>query len=566
MAFPNISITGLSTLGSSSPLFVWDVMGQVADSLTLTRGNHLIKLGTDWTHVRVDFENFNYLAGSFSFSGEHSGLGLASAAAGRLAWADFLLDQADTVILGNVQLQQGFSPGSFARLRQWRWDSYITDDWKIAPKLTLNIGLRYEYDSVWQDIRGGSPNLNLATGTLFPPPGVKGDLYEPVRDMFGPRVGLAWRPFGGTTSVIRAGYGLYYNHNMVNQIAPQLALNPPFSSNIKQLNPAGSPLVDMHNADLASSIVGYGEELGIPRNFKLGDVHQWILSIQKALPGNMMMEVSYVGSKSSHFDRTTEYNMYIPGTLVRPNPTLGPVEFLTTDASGTYEGLLTKLEKRASAGLTFMQTYTWSHTLFDSLACCGAQRPSNPFNMRAEKGNAETDQRHRATSSVLYAVPWYKTRHDAVGKILGGWQINGIMIIETGLPMHPIQSIAPFDDGCPRCTSRRPDRIRDGNLSGDQRSVSRWFDTSAFVFAAGHYGNSGRNILRAPGLFSTDLSLFKNIPFRETNNLQIRWEAYNATNTPPFQFPTLDISSANFGRITSAGDGRVMQVGLRLQF
>jgi hypothetical protein len=321
----------------------------------------------------------------------------------------------------------------------------------------------------------------------------------------------------------------------------------------------------MSNADQAATIVGRGELLGIPLDYGVGDVHQWNVNIQHSLGRSSVFEIGYVGSKSSHFDRPRTFNSIPLGQTQRPRPELGAVEFLTLDASGSYHGMLAKFERRLESGFTFLQTYTWSHTLFDSLACCGAQRHNNPLDLKSEKGNAETDQRHRSTSAWLYELPWLRASRGVQGLLLGNWQANGVLVLESGLPMHPTQSLAPVNDGCPRCT-RRPDRLRDGNLPAEERTLQRWFDTGAFALALGHYGSSGRNILRAPGLVSIDLSLFKNFPIAEGKLLQFRWEMYNATNTPPFNPPTLDISSGNFGRITSAGLGREMQFGVRYQF
>ncbi|HZO53829.1 MAG TPA: hypothetical protein VFB63_14025, partial [Bryobacteraceae bacterium] len=224
-----------------------------------------------------------------------------------------------------------------------------------------------------------------------------------------------------------------------------------------------------------------------------------------------------------------------------------------------------KAEKRMAQGITFLQTYTWSKTMFDSFACCGAQRHNNPYAWKLEKGLAESDQRHRATTAFLWELPFYRGKRDLRGQLLGGWQLNGSLNLETGLPMHPTQSVAPIDDGCPRC-NRRPDRLSDGNLDSSQRTLQKWFDTSAFLLARGHYGNSGRNVLFAPGLTNLDFAVFKNFPIGERKEIQFRWENYNFTNTPAFNPPTLEISSGNFGRITSAGLGREMQFGLRFQF
>jgi hypothetical protein len=165
----------------------------------------------------------------------------------------------------------------------------------------------------------------------------------------------------------------------------------------------------------------------------------------------------------------------------------------------------------------------------------------------------------------LYELPFFAERRSFIGQLFGGWQLNGVLTLETGMPMHPTQNLKPIDDGCPRC-NHRPDRIADGRLEAEERTLQRWFDTSAFLTARGHYGNSGRNILTAPGLVNVDFAVFKNFPITETKSIQFRWENYNFTNTPPFNPPTLEISSGNFGRITSAGLGREMQFALRFQF
>jgi hypothetical protein len=309
------------------------------------------------------------------------------------------------------------------------------------------------------------------------------------------------------------------------------------------------------------------EVLAFPLDYRPGYAQQWTFNVQRALPQSIMVEIGYVGSKSTHFDRPREFNAInaLAGQTQRPLPQWGTIELITTDTSGSYHGLLTKVEKRFSQGFTILGTYTLSKTIFDSFAGNGAQRHNNPFDLASEKGLAETDQRHRATAAWLYELPFFRTQRGFVGLALGGWQVNGVLVMETGLPIHPTQSIQPVADGCTRCT-RRPDRIADGRLPGSERTLSRWFDTSAFQIAVGHYGNSGRNILTQPGLVNLDFSVFKNVRVTEGSEFQFRWEMYNATNTPPFNAPGLSIGSGNFGRITSAGLPREMQFGLRFQF
>jgi hypothetical protein len=228
-----------------------------------------------------------------------------------------------------------------------------------------------------------------------------------------------------------------------------------------------------------------------------------------------------------------------------------------------------KLERDFANGFTLLQTYTWSKTLFDSLACCGAVRPNSPYDRGLERGLAETDVRHRATTAFLYELPWLRGRRGFLGQVLGNWQVNGVVVLESGLPINPTQTIKPVEDGCPRC-AHRPDRIADGRLDRSERTLDRFFDTSAFRLVpqgSGRYGNAGRNILTAPGQVNIDFSVFKNFPINERRQrIQFRWESYNFTNTPAFLAPNTDIQSGDFGRIRSAEAGRIMQFGLRWEF
>jgi hypothetical protein len=566
---PSMAITGVSGLGTTDINTIWDESRQASNQLSLTHGRHSIKIGSEYTQLRLDRRTVTFVKGAFNFSGIHTGLtpGLSAVDRGRLAWADFLLDAPQQVRLGfNDQLPPGEDPGTFPQTRFWRFHNYIADDVKLTPKLTMNIGLRYESHSGITDKHGQSRNMDFDTLTLFPAPGQSGPLNEPSKRLFAPRIGFAWRPFDGNTTVVRLGYGIFYNVNMMNMFVPALAANPPNNLSINELNSAGNVVIRMRNANQAAALAIGSEINTADRKRGVGDVQQWNLNIQRMMPASVLIEIGYVGSKSAHFDSPRTVNPFRPGTMQRVYPQWpGPIENISLDAAGNYHGLLTKAEKRMAKGITFIQTYTFSKTMFDSFACCGAQRHNNPHAWNLEKGLAESDQRHRATTAFLWDLPFYQGRRNLIGQILGGWQLNGVLIMETGMPMHPTQALKPVDDGCPRC-NHRPDRIADGRLDGDQRTLARWFDTNAFVSARGQYGNSGRNILNAPGLVNLDFAVFKNFPISETKEIQFRWENYNFTNTPAFNPPTLEVSSALFGRITSAGLGREMQFALRFQF
>ena len=564
-----ISVTGCCGFGASEVNNIWDESRMVADHVSFIKGNHNIKMGMEFNLVRTARRTIRFTNGSFSFNGVHSGVG----------FADFLLDQPQLVRLGNIP---GESSGTFPDMRYWRFHPYIQDEWKLTPNLTMNIGVRWEYNSPFRDKRGESRNLDLGTGQLFPAPGMTADLNTVSKNNWAPRFGIAWRPFGGTDFVIRTGYGIFYNVNMINNFVPILAANPPGSLRIEETSLARRPIITMATADQAQSLISISSVSGAATDHTVGFVQQWNFNIQKSLPWDLVAEVGYSGSKSDHFDLPAEYNAFLPSTIGTANPirrytNLSSIEIHDSGASGNYHGLLTKLERRFSGGLTFLQTYTWAYAMFDFRACCGAERPNNPHDRRtAGRGRGDFDITHRATTAFLWELPFGRSMTGAAKHIVGGWQVNGVLVLATGLPIHPTQGRTDPTpgDGCPRCT-RRPNRIADGNLSGSQRTLDRWFDTDAFVFASpenqqllnlGLYGNSGRSILEEPGRTSLDFSIFKNFQITERHRIQFRWEMYNATNTPPFRTPQRNIQSGNFGRITSALNGREMQVGLRWQF
>ena len=567
----SISVTGCCGIGASDVNQIWDESRSIFQSVSFIKGDHSIKAGLEYNLVRTSRRTIQFANGSFQFNGIHSGHG----------WSDFLLDNPNRVTLGNIPGKP--NAGTYPDFEYWRLHPYIQDEWKVTPNLTLNLGIRWEYNSPFVDDRGESRNFDMATGQLFPAPGAaRVPLNVVSKNNWAPRFGIAWRPTGGTDFVIRTGYGIFYNVNMINNFVPHLAANPPGTANIQEIAPPRRPIITMATADRASSENFLARIRAAQVEETVGVVQQWNINIQKSLPWDLVAEIGYSGSKSDHFDLPAEYNAYLPNTIGTANPVrrwagFGSIEVHDSSASGSYHGLLTKLERRFSGGLTFLQTYTWAKAMFDFRACCGAQRPNNPHDRRtAERGRGDFDITHRATTAFLWELPFAKNLTGPAKHILDGWQVNGTLLLATGLPIHPHQGrVDPTPgDGCPNCT-RRPFRIGDGNLSGGARTLDRWFDTSAFMLATpesrillgkGMYGDTGRSILEEPGRTSFDFSIFKNIDISERHSIQLRWEMYNATNTPPFLTPQMYILSGNFGRVTSALESREMQMGLRWNF
>ncbi|MGH9660588.1 MAG: carboxypeptidase regulatory-like domain-containing protein, partial [Bryobacteraceae bacterium] len=299
---PAVSVTGVSGIGNTVPNTIWDESRRVANTLSFVKGGHSVKIGAEYFHLLLRRETYQFVTGNFIFTGIHSGQGLTTAIRETTAWADFLLDQPSQVRTAHSEVT-GFKPGQFTRLFGWRSHNFITDDWKATSRLTLNLGLRYEYNSVLRDIRGGTRNFDFGTQKLFPEPGVTGPLYNPDYNNFAPRIGLAFRPFRDNQTVVRMSYGLFYNVNMLNNLT-ESSKNFPFQAGINELNNPGTVRIRMSNAIAGVNIAANTPEvLALPLDYTVGDVHQWTFNVQRSLPRQMVVEIGYVGSKSSHFDR-----------------------------------------------------------------------------------------------------------------------------------------------------------------------------------------------------------------------------------------------------------------------
>jgi hypothetical protein len=324
IGLPSIGLGGsVSGLGTIDINIIWDESRQLSDQITFTKGKHSVKIGSEFTLLRLDRRTISFVRGAFDFTGIHAGTapGIAGNERGRLAWADFLLDQPQQVRLGFTdKLPPGADPGTFPRTRFWRSHTYITDDVKLAPKLTMNVGVRYEFNSAITDIGGQSRNFDFTKQELFPAVLTKGPLNDPSKRLFAPRIGFAWRPFGGNNTVVRTGYGVFYNVNMMNMFVPALAANPPNNLNINELNSAGVVRIRMRTADQAAALNINSEINSADTKRGVGDVQQWNFNIQRMLPKAVLVEVGYMGSKSAHFDSPRTVNPYVQGTTRRIYP------------------------------------------------------------------------------------------------------------------------------------------------------------------------------------------------------------------------------------------------------
>jgi hypothetical protein len=409
-----------------------------------------------------------------------------------------------------------------------------------------------------------------------------------------PRLGLAYQIAPRT--VVRAGYGIFRTYFEPFGDAQFLIGNPPFAYTVtltasKTAPPfllsAGAPagLLSINNAAGGLQFSSY------ERNPHRAYAQQWNFNIQQQLGGSWLFEIGYSGERGVHLLNRIDGNFSppgpgnvnakrifqsaaIPGTSVLASP-LGPVYRHLFNGNSDYQALVTKLEKRLSSGLTILTSFTWSKTIGDTCSDsadgnalnCGFQ---NPLNMRAEKALDNQDMRYRYVTSLLYEIPvgrgrrWASSMPGVLDALIGGWGMGGIFTAHSGLPYSIVVSGNPANTGTVNEVNRP-------NLVGDPfagaRSLNADFNQAAFApNGLYQYGNLGRNTMDQRGSVNLDFIALKNFRIAERVKLEFRFEAFNATNTPPFNVPNATVGTAGFGAITGAGTPRNLQFGLKLVF
>jgi hypothetical protein len=589
-AMTTIFISQFAGLGEGSfiPLVKINNNYQFSDMVSWTKGIHTLRFGTDLVRRQINtFDSPNPL-GQFNFVGQFTnrGVGVPTAGTGS-AMADFLLGAPATV---TYTIINGLSGD-----RRWEWGSYVQDDVRLTKRLTLNLGLRYDLYTPNVEVADRLANFVPSLNDMFVAgsPQLHGSRAGVVTDRnnFAPRFGFAYQATGRT--VVRGGFGVFYASEDVGG-DPRLAANPPFIGN-PQFNAdftkfnAARKISDGLPPDRPLRVPSKGPGLHNPIRYRPFDnripyTEQWNFNVQRELPGNMVATAGYVGSKGNKLALFFNLNQARPGPgqvdTRRPFPDFGDYANDIADEGGSiYHSLQLSLEKRLSRGLSFLASYTWSHSIDNASQPTGNDGVQDSLNLRAERGNSDFDMRQHFVASWNYELPVGNgkrllARAGRLGQTaLGGWQLNGIATVNGGLPFTPV--MAGNLNTLNGSGLQRPDRIGSGLLATG-RNPSRWFDAAAFRTPAPFtFGNSGRNILSGPAQVNFDLSLFKNFPFSRDNRryVQFRGEVFNAFNTPQFNNPNATIGDPGVGRITSAGfsntfvgANRQIQLALKLYF
>ena len=581
----NISLSGgFNALGARtfSPFQGGTNVYQYGDTLSHVHGSHSLKTGFMLRFMQMNTLGNTSLPGSFSFDNNYTAALTASGgfnSATGLSIASLLLGLPASAVHSNQF--NGFVVG-----RRWHETRvFVQDDWKLKPNFTLNLGLAYDVTTPTTEAHGRQANFDPSTNSLIV--GGTGGVNTDWKD-FGPRVGLAWSPWGGTKTVIRAGYGIFYDVSAVGG-AQGLWQNPPYSADgsytANSLTIGNTLETGFPTLFTPPTLATYTGNLVIQqKNFVQGMIQQWNLNAQRQLPAGIVMTVAYAGTRGSHIqDKGFNTNTATPGPGVnpaarRPFPQYNNFNAVLSRGSLRYDSLQLHAEKQAGHGMYFLASYTWSRAYTNGLSQ-NLGSPKGvvffPLNIypNEDKALSDTNLTNDFTFSSVYQLPFGRNRkylansNAIVGAIVSDWELSGIERIRSGFPLF--WSVASNQSGT--AVGNRPNVTCDATLPGGQRTPNAFFNTSCFAApTAGVMGNAARSMFYGPGQVNTDFSVMRIIPLsalRERTDLQFRAEFFNIFNKAQFDQPGTVFGNANFGKIiNTVNNSRQIQFALKLRF
>ena len=570
---PGISLTNYASIAPGTPWANYERIYDIKDNLVWIKGAHTVKTGFDFTHEEKSEPTVTDVWGVFTFNGAQTGD----------SFADMLLGKAASFTESNTVAYND-------NLRE-SYEAYIDDSWKVMPRLTVDIGVRYslfppahEANSKYRVFDPAAYNPAQAVtvnsaGQIVPGSGNTMDglvnpagLWKYSNHNFAPRLSFAYDPKGDGKTAIRGGAGIFYSREILGAFI-LMSGNPPFQQqallyNTPLSNPGAGTTAAATPATLGSNNLDQLTPYTVQYNF----------NIQHTLSNNLILEIGYSGTRAVHLMRTIDINQPLPqvgiaegilsANAFRPYAGYGIIQDRQQSYASKYNGLQMSATRRFAHGIMFKLNYTWSKALDDTDCCSGnIYNPiPNTYNGRDEWGRTSFDAEHAFIGDVVWAIPFLTSRTDLVGKMLGGWQLSAITTIQTSLPLDPL--IGVDRAGVGTAQGQRPQVTCNPNPGFGNRSVTEWFNPSCFFSPAlGTFADTGRNIIDGTGLNNTDMSLHKNFKLYERMNLEFRADAFNPFNHTEFNAVGHTITTpSQFGKVTSAKNARNLMLGLRLSW
>jgi len=559
---PSINISAFSGLGGAGTnWYQFDTTFQMSNVAAYSRGSHNVRAGFDLRRLATGRRAANDPRGRFDFTGDMSGH----------AVADFMLGLPRTVIVPTDQIQ--------GHVGGWRNGFFVNDVWQASQHLTLSLGLRYELNTPVQTYAGLASMLDESQENIIPTsfPAIGFEFHEPNYKDIAPRLGATYRL--NEKTVLRAGYGIYYNPNQMNSFT-FLTNNPPLAAVSTFTSDPANPTLSFERPFGVAGPGGPPDMISPTRHLPNAHKNQWSFDVQRELSSTTALDVQYVGSNTSNLDRSFFNNTPQPGPGPvdprRPSQRFRSRRIIQNDLIADYDAVSVILRKRMSHGLQTDAHYTWSRTRDMATHSNGGGQTMNNYDIQADYGPANWDVPHRVVASYIYDVPFLKSSSQPILKyVVAGWQVGGVTTIQSGTPINVTISPDRANIGITPVI-QRPDLIGavpalNCQQSPTSRDLVSCFDPSAFAMPAQYtFGNATRNVLRGPKVVITDLSMVKNIPVGANVRFQIRAEIFNAFNNVNYGNPNAVFGSATFGRISATNASypnmRQIQLGGKLIF
>jgi hypothetical protein len=593
---PTQLITGYTTLGrqATNPQWQWPTVFNPKVNYSFVRGRHSAKMGYEFQHIQTQVQDVNPLYGRDQYAGQFSRpAGAASSNLYNLA--DFMLGLRSTYAISNILV---------ADLRQNMHFAYLQDDIRVNNRLTLNLGLRYEFATPHWEKNNLLSNFDPQTLTMVM--AKNGSLEDrttirPDTNNFGPRLGLAYTITPKT--VLRSGYGISYVHfhragganilpingpQVINAVVVQGNATDPAFRTTQQGYPEG--LTDPGRFNPLTANITY-----MPRDYRSSRVQSWFVGVQREIARNMLVDIAYVGNKSDGLLLFANYNQALPNNSAgniplqqrRPIPEFADITYSFNGGRSQYRALQARLDWRWTTALSVLNSLTLSESKDNGAGSLensngNAPAPQNFYDMDADWGLSGYHQPYNNTTSVVWSLPVGRGRallseaSPVVETLLGGWSLAGVSSFYAGEPVTftytagTAAQVSGIQQDFRGANIYRPNIVGDPLVPENERTPANWFNRDAVVIPTDPsqpFGNAPRNSVRGPLFWQVDMVLSKTIPMPwRAGGLEVRMEAFNVFNRVNFRAPNGNRSAGGFGTITSTYDSRQLQLAARLTF
>lgn len=584
LEIPGITITGATGFGQSNyPSGWWQTNWHFKNIFTLVKSSHALKMGGELRQMYGSARNTGNYIPAYQFSS--------------------LLNFADDEALQMtryVDPRSGEPVTAYSELTQTEWAVFIDDAWKATSNLTINMGLRYENYGTFKDSDDTLRNLVLGNGTTYAEQLASArvdivDRFFPTdTNNFGPRLGFAWDPRGDGQLAVRGGYGLSYDR-LMNLPAENYRNSPPLRATVVLGQFFGTPftysLGDASQAYLGYPVdpalrVGLDSRNGVvgarvtlttvDTNLKSPYMHNWFVGVQRAIGRGVVADVNYIGSAGRNLHNAYNVNRYVgdllDGRFDGFNPSFQAINMVTSTSRSDFNGATLTLRRNFQQSFMLQGAYTVGKAMNDADLAVGTTAFQDAADIDGEWAIAGYDVRHKLALVGVWELPFFNKGSGLARKTVGGWQLAGSAIFQTGNPIN-VTNGASFPTGDYNADGNGGDRpnapasgVKQSGWTKDEYLAGIFLATDFPTPARGQNGNLARNAFRGPGYVDVSLSLSKKFMLTPTVNAEFRIDAFNALNRVNLSDPNMDLSSTNFGRVTSQLNTRAIQLGTRLRF